>query len=353
MTIEKFRGIYIIFTAPQQCSLLVQDSKLNLRHGWRNPPVPVLEARQGAVAEVPREEKPPLLFGAEDAGEDEVSLSVPVAPPPSPPHPPSSPSQPPWAARSGHSLQRPPCGALLCQRRQRRRRRRRPRRASVFPSDGVNCVFYVTAPHIVSFMKVASGTFFLVPGATMATILMLGLLHTRRLYDDKKVKEMKEKGIQPEFSPDVKRLSPCIAMDGKVGRLGAESADSELGRPLATRLGGGDTHPPTRLGLQSPLSDSARLRPDSGSGSAGADPATRPDSAILHCGKELASVSGASWAVLFSAAALDKVAQETGDHQRLSQDSSAGRRLLSESGAGHRRLLAGIQRLAPESGDRV
>uniref|UniRef100_A0A1D1XWU0 Phosphatidylserine decarboxylase proenzyme 1, mitochondrial n=1 Tax=Anthurium amnicola TaxID=1678845 RepID=A0A1D1XWU0_9ARAE len=48
------------------------------------------------------------------------------------------------------------------------------------------------------------GSFFLVPGATMATILMLGILHARRLYDDKKVKDMKEKGIEPEFLPDAK-----------------------------------------------------------------------------------------------------------------------------------------------------
>lgn len=38
----------------------------------------------------------------------------------------------------------------------------------------------------------------------MATILMLGVLHARRLYDDKKVEDMKEKGIELEFSPDVK-----------------------------------------------------------------------------------------------------------------------------------------------------
>ncbi|XP_010919616.1 phosphatidylserine decarboxylase proenzyme 1, mitochondrial isoform X2 [Elaeis guineensis] len=61
-----------------------------------------------------------------------------------------------------------------------------------------------------------SGTFLLVPGATMATILMLGILHARRLYDDKKVEDMKEKGIELEFSPDVKasflRLLPLRSM---------------------------------------------------------------------------------------------------------------------------------------------
>ncbi|KAG1354431.1 Phosphatidylserine decarboxylase proenzyme 1, mitochondrial [Cocos nucifera] len=50
----------------------------------------------------------------------------------------------------------------------------------------------------------------------MATILMLGILHARRLYDDKKVEDMKEKGIELEFSPDVKasflRLLPLRSM---------------------------------------------------------------------------------------------------------------------------------------------
>ncbi|MQM03100.1 hypothetical protein Taro_035875 [Colocasia esculenta] len=49
-----------------------------------------------------------------------------------------------------------------------------------------------------------------------------------------------------------------VPMDGKVGRLGAESADSESGRPLATRLWGGEHRPTHRTGLQSPL---PRLRP--------------------------------------------------------------------------------------------
>ncbi|KAF6141613.1 hypothetical protein GIB67_001165 [Kingdonia uniflora] len=54
------------------------------------------------------------------------------------------------------------------------------------------------------------GKSFLVPGATVATILMLGVLHGRRLYDDKKVcinlnvEEAMQKGVEPEFSPDTK-----------------------------------------------------------------------------------------------------------------------------------------------------
>ncbi|MQL74805.1 hypothetical protein Taro_007189, partial [Colocasia esculenta] len=42
-----------------------------------------------------------------------------------------------------------------------------------------------------------------------------------------------------------KTYSAILTMDGRVGRLGAESADSESGRPLATRLWGGNTDPPT------------------------------------------------------------------------------------------------------------
>lgn len=58
--------------------------------------------------------------------------------------------------------------------------------------------------------------FFLIPGATVATILMLGALHARRLYDDTKVKEAREKAIELEFKPDVKasflRLLPLRAI---------------------------------------------------------------------------------------------------------------------------------------------
>ncbi|KAJ4712724.1 Phosphatidylserine decarboxylase proenzyme 1, mitochondrial [Melia azedarach] len=50
----------------------------------------------------------------------------------------------------------------------------------------------------------SQGNTFLVPGATLATLLMLGALHARRLYDDKKVEEAREKGIEIEFKPDVK-----------------------------------------------------------------------------------------------------------------------------------------------------
>ncbi|MQL96348.1 hypothetical protein Taro_029030, partial [Colocasia esculenta] len=77
-----------------------------------------------------------------------------------------------------------------------------------------------------------------------------------------------------------------------------ESADSERSRPTLSRVrpwrpdSGGEhrpTHGTVGTGLLSRLRptrpDSGRVWPDSGSGSAGADPATRPDSAILApCG---------------------------------------------------------------------
>ncbi|ESQ55767.1 hypothetical protein EUTSA_v10025592mg [Eutrema salsugineum] len=50
----------------------------------------------------------------------------------------------------------------------------------------------------------SKGNAFLLPGATMATILMLGALHARRLYEDKKIEEKRERGIELEFHQDVK-----------------------------------------------------------------------------------------------------------------------------------------------------
>ncbi|XP_066384382.1 phosphatidylserine decarboxylase proenzyme 1, mitochondrial-like [Miscanthus floridulus] len=60
-----------------------------------------------------------------------------------------------------------------------------------------------------------SSKFFL-PGATAAVLAMLGALHARRMYDDKKVIESKDKGIEPQFSPDIRasffRLLPLRTM---------------------------------------------------------------------------------------------------------------------------------------------
>ncbi|KAI3792934.1 hypothetical protein L2E82_06827 [Cichorium intybus] len=50
----------------------------------------------------------------------------------------------------------------------------------------------------------SKGNPFLVPGATVATIFMLGALHARRMYSDKKIEEARESGIELELQPDVK-----------------------------------------------------------------------------------------------------------------------------------------------------
>ncbi|XP_058778186.1 phosphatidylserine decarboxylase proenzyme 1, mitochondrial [Vicia villosa] len=64
---------------------------------------------------------------------------------------------------------------------------------------------------------------YLLPGATVATILMLGALHARRMYDDKKTEDMREKGIEMEFQPDVKasflRLLPLRSISRCWGEL--------------------------------------------------------------------------------------------------------------------------------------
>ncbi|KAJ8775054.1 hypothetical protein K2173_020058 [Erythroxylum novogranatense] len=69
----------------------------------------------------------------------------------------------------------------------------------------------------------SGGNTFLVPGATAATLLMLGVLHARRLYDDKKVEEAREKGIEVEFRPDVKatflRMLPLRSISRLWGSL--------------------------------------------------------------------------------------------------------------------------------------
>ncbi|XP_042054619.1 phosphatidylserine decarboxylase proenzyme 1, mitochondrial-like isoform X2 [Salvia splendens] len=69
----------------------------------------------------------------------------------------------------------------------------------------------------------SQGNSFLVPGATVATILMLGALHVRRMYDDKQIEEAKAKGIESEFHPDVKarflRLLPLRSISRFWGSL--------------------------------------------------------------------------------------------------------------------------------------
>ncbi|PSS11543.1 Phosphatidylserine decarboxylase 1 alpha chain like [Actinidia chinensis var. chinensis] len=69
----------------------------------------------------------------------------------------------------------------------------------------------------------SKGNSFLVPGATAVTIVMLGALHARRLYDDKKLEEARDKGADLEFQPDVKatflRLLPLRSISRFWGSL--------------------------------------------------------------------------------------------------------------------------------------
>ncbi|XP_038990522.1 phosphatidylserine decarboxylase proenzyme 1, mitochondrial-like [Hibiscus syriacus] len=69
----------------------------------------------------------------------------------------------------------------------------------------------------------SQGKAFVMSGATVATILMLGALHARRLYDDKKLEEAREKGIEFEFREDVKatflRMLPLRSISRVWGSL--------------------------------------------------------------------------------------------------------------------------------------
>ncbi|MQL86112.1 hypothetical protein Taro_018645, partial [Colocasia esculenta] len=72
--------------------------------------------------------------------------------------------------------------------------------------------------------------------------------------------------ILVEFLIDTFLVQSVGIMDGRVGRLRSESADSESGRPLATRLWGGTPTPPMRLVSKFHCPDLARLgatQPDS------------------------------------------------------------------------------------------
>ncbi|XP_078442687.1 phosphatidylserine decarboxylase 1 [Wolffia australiana] len=72
------------------------------------------------------------------------------------------------------------------------------------------------------------GNFFMLSGATVATILMLGALHARRLYEDRKVQVMKERGIEPEFSPDFKAGFLKILPLRSISRLWGFISDVEI-----------------------------------------------------------------------------------------------------------------------------
>ncbi|XP_068306370.1 phosphatidylserine decarboxylase proenzyme 1, mitochondrial [Pyrus communis] len=69
----------------------------------------------------------------------------------------------------------------------------------------------------------SKGDSFLLPGATVATLLMLGVLHGRRMYEDRKAEEARENGAELEFEPDVKskflRLLPLRSISRCWGLL--------------------------------------------------------------------------------------------------------------------------------------
>ncbi|KAK4486370.1 hypothetical protein RD792_009043 [Penstemon davidsonii] len=73
-----------------------------------------------------------------------------------------------------------------------------------------------------------AGNSFLVPGATVATILMLGALHARRLYEDKKIEEAREKGVELEFHPDVKASFLRLLPLRSISRFWGSLTDVEL-----------------------------------------------------------------------------------------------------------------------------
>jgi hypothetical protein len=109
---------------------------------------------------------------------------------------------------------------------------------NTFPSLSDVCQYILR--NVVFFTLGKGSSKFFLPGATAAVLAMLGALHARRMYDDKKVShafvrftysikypylncfhkqmsgvwnsfsckviESKDKGIEPQFSPDVKVL---------------------------------------------------------------------------------------------------------------------------------------------------
>ncbi|KVH89781.1 phosphatidylserine decarboxylase proenzyme 1, mitochondrial isoform X2 [Cynara cardunculus var. scolymus] len=84
----------------------------------------------------------------------------------------------------------------------------------------------------------SKGNPFLVPGATVATILMLGALHARRMYSDKKIVEARESGIELEIQPDVKAKFLSMLPLRSISRFWGSVSSTELPvwlRPYAHR----------------------------------------------------------------------------------------------------------------------
>lgn len=77
-----------------------------------------------------------------------------------------------------------------------------------------------------------------VPGATVATILMLGALHARRMYNDKKIEAAKEIGVELELQPDVKAKFLNMLPLRSISRFWGSLTSTELPvwlRPYAHR----------------------------------------------------------------------------------------------------------------------
>ncbi|KAI3707372.1 hypothetical protein L6452_25825 [Arctium lappa] len=84
----------------------------------------------------------------------------------------------------------------------------------------------------------SKGNPFLVPGATVATILMLGALHARRMYSDKKIEEARESGNELEIQPDVKAKFLSMLPLRSISRFWGFLSSTELPvwlRPYAHR----------------------------------------------------------------------------------------------------------------------
>lgn len=77
------------------------------------------------------------------------------------------------------------------------------------------------------------GASFLVPGATAATLFMLAMLHARRLYSDSKAENLKEKGIELEFSPDWKASFLKVVPLRSISRLWGVLTSVEI--PISLR----------------------------------------------------------------------------------------------------------------------
>ncbi|XP_074264776.1 phosphatidylserine decarboxylase proenzyme 1, mitochondrial-like [Silene latifolia] len=74
----------------------------------------------------------------------------------------------------------------------------------------------------------SNGKSYFLPGATVATMLMLATLHARRLYADNKAEEAKAKGIEAGFQPDAKASFLSILPLRTISRIWGSVMSVEL-----------------------------------------------------------------------------------------------------------------------------